>query len=213
MEGQTFYEILGVSRHATLDEITAAKNVLAKQYHPDENMKNGVDTTDQMQRILEAYATLSDTKKRAEYDRKLTGGRPVMQTFDLSRETGSSDADAPEILGLWRTAGDLYDIIQESLPLLNEKSEEDSPKLIQLTMQALEKIRILREGEIPEDYWHPDVMNWVLFAYYRNPNYTISYLLSQFDEHVKKDYHLRQRSEWKKKRKQYIKDIKNLLKH
>ncbi len=213
MEKETYYEILGVSRHASPDEITAAKNVLAKQYHPDTNMKNGVDTTAEMQRILEAYATLSDTHKRAEYDRTLTGGRAIMHTFDLSKEANAPEEDTPEILNLWRISGDLYDVIEKSRPLLFEKSEEASHELTRLTMQALEKIRILREGEILEDYWHPDVMNWVLFAYYRNPNYTTSYLLTLFDEHLKKDYHIRKRSEWKRKIKQYKKDIKNLLKH
>ncbi len=213
MEKETYYEILGVSRHASPDEITAAKNVLAKQYHPDTNMKNGVDTTAEMQRILEAYATLSDTHKRAEYDRTLTGGRAIMHTFDLSKEANAPEEDTPEILNLWRISGDLYDVIEKSRPLLFEKSEEASHELTRLTMQALEKIRILREGEIPEDYWHPDVMNWVLFAYYRNPNYTTSYLLTLFDEHLKKDYRIRKRSEWKRKIKQYEKDIKNLLKH
>ena len=53
MENKNYYDILGVSVKATMDEITAAKNLLAKRYHPDVNMKLGVDTTEQMQEILE----------------------------------------------------------------------------------------------------------------------------------------------------------------
>ena len=56
---RTYYHVLGVSRDATLEEITAAKNALAKVYHPDANMSNGVDTTAYMQEILEAYRVLS----------------------------------------------------------------------------------------------------------------------------------------------------------
>ena len=52
-------------------EITLAKNKLAKRYHPDVNMRNGIDTTDKMQEILEAYLVLSDPVKRAEYDREI----------------------------------------------------------------------------------------------------------------------------------------------
>ena len=37
MKSHTYYDILGVSRDATLDEITTAKNALAKVYHPDAN--------------------------------------------------------------------------------------------------------------------------------------------------------------------------------
>ena len=51
MENRNYYDILGVSTKAAPDEITAAKNALAKQYHPDANIKNGIDTTDKMQEI------------------------------------------------------------------------------------------------------------------------------------------------------------------
>ena len=56
MENRNYYDILGVSTKAAPDEITAAKNALAKQYHPDANIKNGIDTTDKMQEILETPA-------------------------------------------------------------------------------------------------------------------------------------------------------------
>ena len=54
MENKNYYDILGVSEKASLEDITAAKNELAKKYHPDVNIKNGIDTTEQMQEILEA---------------------------------------------------------------------------------------------------------------------------------------------------------------
>ena len=38
MKSPTYYDILGVSRDASLEEITAAKNALAKVYHPDANL-------------------------------------------------------------------------------------------------------------------------------------------------------------------------------
>ena len=73
MAKKNYYKILGVSRTASPEEISAAKNRLAKKYHPDANMKDGIDTTKKMQRILEAYRILSDPKKRASYDRKVFG--------------------------------------------------------------------------------------------------------------------------------------------
>lgn len=78
MEENNYYEILGVSVTATVEEITAAKNTLAKRFHPDANLRNGIDTTRQMQEILEAYRVLSDPDRRAEYDRKLKGRHSVM---------------------------------------------------------------------------------------------------------------------------------------
>ena len=54
MNSRTYYDILGVSREATLQEITSAKNALAKVYHPDANMNQGIDTTACMQENLDA---------------------------------------------------------------------------------------------------------------------------------------------------------------
>ena len=76
MNDKNYYDILGVSEKATLEDITAAKNELAKKYHPDVNIRNGVDTTEQMQEILEAYNVLSDPDKRSEYDWNFTRRRP-----------------------------------------------------------------------------------------------------------------------------------------
>ena len=73
MESKNYYDILEVSVKASAQEITLAKNKLAKRYHPDVNMRNGIDTTDKMQEILEAYLVLSDPVKRAEYDREIRG--------------------------------------------------------------------------------------------------------------------------------------------
>ena len=52
MESKNYYDILEVSVKASAQEITLAKNKLAKRYHPDVNMRNGIDTTDKMQEIM-----------------------------------------------------------------------------------------------------------------------------------------------------------------
>lgn len=58
-----YYEILGVGRAATTDEIKTAYRKLASKHHPD----RGGDTA-KFQEIQEAYATLSDNDKRSQYD-------------------------------------------------------------------------------------------------------------------------------------------------
>ena len=58
-----FYTILGVGKTATADEIKRAYRKLASQHHPDK----GGDTA-KFQQIEEAYRTLGDPEKRAEYD-------------------------------------------------------------------------------------------------------------------------------------------------
>jgi molecular chaperone DnaJ len=63
-----YYEILGVSRNASDDEIKRAFRKLAKQYHPDANSGDPA-AEEKFKEVGEAYAVLSDPEKRQLYDR------------------------------------------------------------------------------------------------------------------------------------------------
>ncbi len=63
---QNYYDILGVSRNATAEEIRAAYRKLAKKYHPDSSGSH--EDKERFQRIQEAYMVLSDDGKRQTYD-------------------------------------------------------------------------------------------------------------------------------------------------
>jgi len=67
MSKKDFYEILGVSRSATTDEIKAAYRKLALQYHPDRNPGNK-EAEEKFKEAAEAYEVLSDAQKRKTYD-------------------------------------------------------------------------------------------------------------------------------------------------
>ena len=67
MAKRDYYEVLGVPRGASADEIKKAHRRLVRQYHPDAN-KNNPQAEEKFKEVQEAYDVLSDSQKRANYD-------------------------------------------------------------------------------------------------------------------------------------------------
>ena len=207
-----YYEILEISPKATTGEITEAKNRLAKIYHPDANIKNGIDTTEKMQEILEAYSVLSNPETRKEYDRELFGNYRVMQTFDLHdlKDAQTGEHAYPTFLTYWKEAGKLYELVQQSTELYKDKTKKD--ELHQLSKKVLRHAVTLRNAGIPEKYWHPQAMNWLLYTWNQNRNLSTSYMLTLYEEHWQKDKKKTSCLKMEARSRAYQRKIKKLIK-
>lgn len=92
-----YYEVLGVEKGASVDDIKKSYRKLALQYHPDRN--KAADAEEKFKEISEAYAILSDDQKRQKYDQFGHAGMEgysasdIYNNFDIFRDMGFGDYD------------------------------------------------------------------------------------------------------------------------
>jgi len=101
-----YYEILGVSRNASQDDIKKAYRQLARKYHPDVNPGNK-EAEEKFKEINEAFEVLGDPEKRAQYDHF---GHAAFRPEDLGGFKGFDFDELFRDFGL----GDIFDIFSES---------------------------------------------------------------------------------------------------
>ncbi|MHA1971416.1 MAG: DnaJ domain-containing protein [Candidatus Hodarchaeales archaeon] len=97
MTKRDYYDVLGVSRNASQDEIKKAYRKLALKYHPDRAKESGVDpkvAEERFKEIGEAYSVLSDKEKRQKYDRF---GHSAFGQFSGGQSGFRMDIDPMEI--------------------------------------------------------------------------------------------------------------------
>lgn len=101
-----YYEVLGVSKTATDEELKKAYRRLAKKYHPDANLDNKEEAEKNFKEVNEAYEVLSDSQKRRMYDQfghdgpaGFGGGNPGggYYSYSSSGFSGFEDFDLGDI--------------------------------------------------------------------------------------------------------------------
>ena len=234
MEDRTYYEILGVQTDATLEEIIAAKNALAKVYHPDANQINGIDTTSAMQEILEAFETLGDEQRRKQYDAQVLGKiNRVFKTYTFKQEEPEETEDLPNtsFVSYWDAVNRLHEAVKDSIflieyhrdetkriPLLKRmfrkraRRKELLRQLYPLAEQAVQCIALLTAADIATRFWEPEAMNWVLMRWGHNRNADFVALLNRYELFQKKHTSAAERSKIRQEHRRFQYYLRRLVK-
>lgn len=99
-----YYDVLGVSRDASVDEIKKAYRVLAVKYHPDRN-PGDAEAEEMFKEASQAYAVLSDSEKRARFDRF---GHQGVDSQGFSGFDPNAFGDFADIIGDLFGFGDIF---------------------------------------------------------------------------------------------------------
>ena len=97
-EKRDYYEVLGVDRNATDEEIKKAYRKKAIQYHPDKNPGNK-EAEEKFKEAAEAYDVLSNKEKRAKYDQFGHAGLDGQAGPDFSRGFGNLNDILRDLFG------------------------------------------------------------------------------------------------------------------
>jgi len=117
-----YYEVLGVAKKASKDEIKQAYRKLAMKHHPDMNKDNSKVAEEKFKELSEAYEVLMDDEKRARYDQ--FGHSGVESTF----RTGGFDwSDFTHFSDISDIFGDLVDS-EEAYSTSSSVGREEDPK-------------------------------------------------------------------------------------
>ncbi len=129
-EKRDYYEVLGLQKNATKEQIKAAYRKLALQHHPDRNGSPGAEG--KFKELSEAYAVLSDDNKRAEYDKYGHAGFDNRYTRedifrgvdfdDIFQGFGFGDIFGSMFRGMDRESGDYGTDLQYNLELTLEEA-------------------------------------------------------------------------------------------
>ncbi|HII53950.1 molecular chaperone DnaJ [Candidatus Micrarchaeota archaeon CG08_land_8_20_14_0_20_49_17] len=143
-----YYELLGVTKGASKDELQAAFRKLALKYHPDRNKEAGAE--DKFKEISEAYAVLSDGEKRHTYDQHGHAGFQGYSQQDFYRNVDFSDLFSQMGVDSDSPFSSLFDFFGGGFGNKDSDTGRDRQTSIDVTLEEVafgteKKVKITRE--------------------------------------------------------------------
>ena len=113
-----YYEVLGVDKNATAEELKKAYRKMAIKYHPDKNPGDD-EAVKKFREITEAYEILGDEKKRKEYDnkRKFKNGQENNKNKNLKNKNNFSDNNFSFGKEFFKSASEMKEMFENSFNL------------------------------------------------------------------------------------------------
>ena len=91
MAAKDYYQVLGISRSASAEDIKLAYRRLARKYHPD--VSRVADAEEQFKAVNEAYETLGDSSKRRKYEQQQATAKPTPTESTVNKSTQAKKVD------------------------------------------------------------------------------------------------------------------------
>uniref|UniRef100_A0A8C2PC97 DnaJ heat shock protein family (Hsp40) member B6 n=1 Tax=Capra hircus TaxID=9925 RepID=A0A8C2PC97_CAPHI len=160
-----YYEVLGVQRHASAEDIKKAYRKLALKWHPDKNPENKEEAERKFKQVAEAYEVLSDAKKRDIYDRYgkegLNGGGGGGSHFDSPFEFGFTFRNPDEVFREFFGGRDPFSFDFFGLLSLQFLERKDTSRA-RIVENGQERVEVEEDGQLKSltinVEWKPGVL-------------------------------------------------------
>mmetsp|Transcript_47098 Transcript_47098/g.105671 ORF Transcript_47098/g.105671 Transcript_47098/m.105671 type:complete len:343 (-) Transcript_47098:11-1039(-) len=139
---EDFYDILGLDRNATDEQIKKAYRQLALKWHPDRHTENKKEAEEKFKQVAKAYSVLSDEKQRSMYD----SGHSAAQFHQGA--AGSTGEDPVEIFRRMFGNKSLDEIVREMQNAANADMSKSQEQIAEMRIQVDTLAEELKDAEV-----------------------------------------------------------------
>jgi curved DNA-binding protein CbpA len=142
---RNLYELLGLPKEASQEDIRQAHRKLARKYHPDTNPEDP-QAEKRFKEVQQAYEVLSDPQKRREYDQRVRASSRKVGTGRQGAGTAGADPSRPRPTSAGRSTGgttytlDLSKLLAKLVNLSSERASGRTQENVQLRSEELAQL-------------------------------------------------------------------------